>query len=128
MSVWTEPVRARLTELLADPEISYTRIAVTLSREFRIKLTKNACIGYARRIGLPRRQVRDGRPVPRKQPALPRRRTPAGEIKFMQLRNGDCRWVTSDGAPWLFCGEPQLAGQSYCLGHCRIAYPALGRR
>jgi hypothetical protein len=30
-----------------------------------------------------------------------------------------CRWVTTDGKPWGFCGEPSRLGYSYCTEHAR---------
>ena len=53
----------RLTELHQSGH-GYTVIARTLADEFRIKLTKNQCIGKARRLALPRRKPTE--PVPRK--------------------------------------------------------------
>lgn len=44
-------------------------------------------------------------------------------IKFRQLKNNSCRYVTNDGRPenFLFCGAPKERGP-YCEAHALICY------
>ena len=46
---WTPPMEERLLQLL-DKGLSYLDVAKIMSREFAIRLSKNACIGKGRRI------------------------------------------------------------------------------
>ena len=58
-SIWrtTPLLDARFHELLkATPKLTYTAIAMRLSVEFSVHITKNACIGHGRRSGVPKRQ------------------------------------------------------------------------
>jgi len=152
---WAEPVVARFRVLLnQDPLLSYKVIAQQLSEEFSITLTKNACIGFGRRTGVPKRQPprsyagRKGRSLkPRIRPHTPQLRIvdriakgppppppqPPKQIGRMLLEQlhdrDDCHWPLGDGPPFLFCGAPVTPGVDcvYCLKHAQIAYPALRR-
>lgn len=33
-----------------------------------------------------------------------------------------CQWLSMDGPPWVFCGEPTMPGRPYCEMHVRRAY------
>lgn len=69
MSVdWTPALTERFEQLVAKGD-SYDEIAKALSHEFRVRLTKNACVGKGRRLHVPLRQP------PRKKLCL-RRRNP----------------------------------------------------
>jgi len=46
---WTPPMEERLLQLL-DKGLSYLDVAKIMSREFTIRLSKNACIGKGRRM------------------------------------------------------------------------------
>ena len=48
---------------------------------------------------------------------------------LMDLAQGKCRWPLSDpgAADFVFCGNDQAAGFSYCAGHARMAYRAARR-
>jgi GcrA cell cycle regulator len=43
---------------------------------------------------------------------------------LLELSPGDCRWpVSESNAPdFCFCGNPQVEGLPYCVGHARLAY------
>jgi GcrA cell cycle regulator len=72
-AVWfsKQGLTERLTEL-HHSGCGYTSIAKTLAEEFRIKLTRNACIGKARRLALPTRKRTEPAPrKPRKSRAKP---------------------------------------------------------
>ena len=40
---------------------------------------------------------------------------------LLDLNPNDCRWPTTKDKPFLFCGEPKLAGSSYCACHKRMS-------
>ena len=72
--VWTPVMEDRLMRLI-NGGIPYLEIAQKLSAEFRVKLTKNACIGKGRRLHAPlriapRKRACLKRSVPRKKPGL----------------------------------------------------------
>ena len=136
VTIWTPPVVSRFNELLkAYPPLSYTQIAVRLSKEFDVVLTKNSAIGFGRRIGVPKRhplQLRaNGQPPrPRPKKPLPFMRPPrpphvAGKVLLQNLDSGDCHWPHGDGPPFLFCGMPVLDSLSYCREHALVSYPSL---
>jgi hypothetical protein len=125
---WTPQLVLRFDVLTRDKDLSYLEIAKILSREFRVKLTKNACIGKARRMqkglrGKPRKPPkRKWRPTKREpvQKLRPKPKTP-GLIALMDLQPHHCRWPYGERSPFLFCGEPKEDGQSYCTKHCNMA-------
>jgi GcrA cell cycle regulator len=111
-----------------------------------IKLTgsawKHSALGAAlggvdrpRRAAFPR-----SNPVSRPRtsaPALPRDRVrkptsifaeaEVGEMRRIgleEIRENDCRWPLGDPAEedFAYCGLEAAKGQSYCAGHCRMAY------
>ena len=148
--VWTEPLVARFKALLEQfPRLSYSQIADQLTTEFNIPLTKNSCIGYGRRIGVPKRQppaqgTRGSwlfaqpphKPSRPRRPRVPKQRLPKfirqptrtfDKLQIWQLERGECRWPVGDHSPILFCGRPQMENCSYCLPHARLSYPVLGR-
>jgi hypothetical protein len=139
---WTDTRIARLEALHADDRLSFEAIAARLRGEFGVELTKNACIGKARRLGLPQRrhvpiqtQKRVRKPALAKPIApevvpcvLPRwqivMRAPVaptdGKITIFELTNDRCHWPFGDRSPYLFCGAP-TAGKVYCAFHTGIS-------
>ncbi len=144
---WSKDRMARLRALHRNDRLSFDAIAEVLSEEFKVTLTKNACIGKARRMGLPERTTKRKRKVfrgdkRRRQitlvaPApietevvpcvLPRWRVmqdeaPAerGKLTLLQLTDNTCRWPHGDRVPYLFCGAP-TAGKTYCAYHTGIS-------
>lgn len=72
--VWTPLMGARLMQMIHD-DVPYLEIARAMSAEFKVKLTKNACIGKGRRLHAPlriapRKRTCLKRSVPRKKPGL----------------------------------------------------------
>ena len=147
--VWSNDRMARLRALHRNDRLSFDIIAEVLSEEFRVTLTKNACIGKARRMGLPERTTKRTRKVFRgdkrrrqitlvaSTPApiepevvpcvLPRWRVmqdeaPAerGKLTLLQLNDNTCRWPHGDRVPYLFCGAP-TAGKIYCAYHTGLS-------
>lgn len=142
---WTRERIARLKELWPQ-DLSAAKIA----RELGGGLSRNAVIGKAKRMGLPRRA-----PVPPPKPK-PRPRKPGrthmfavpsfgapkrvsavpvvdAEIplsqrkSFLELENHHCRWPVGDpGEPgFFFCGAPSAdleEGRPYCAAHHAVAF------
>jgi GcrA cell cycle regulator len=48
---------------------------------------------------------------------------------FLELSPGKCRWPISEpgAADFCFCGNAQVEGLPYCVGHARIAYKSAAR-
>lgn len=43
---------------------------------------------------------------------------------LLDLNPRDCRWPVTADKPFLFCGEPQADGSSYCRCHQRMSVSA----
>ncbi len=146
---WTEVLLKRLAKLQADPNNSYKDIAKQLSREFGIKLSKNACIGKARRLGLAQRAPGTPRtPTQRRRhdaakkdrtvntpelkaapinpgwtielPVLP---AASGRITIFQLEQGVCHFPFGERPPYAYCGNTTRRGVPYCPHHEKVVYP-----
>ena len=145
---WTKERMAQLRALHRNDKLSFDTIAEILSEDFGVTLTKNACVGKARRMGLPERTSKRKRKVFRgdkrrrhvtlvaSTPApiepevvpcvLPRWKVidappaPGGHITLFQLDGNTCRWPHGDRTPYLFCGAP-TAGKTYCAYHTGIS-------
>jgi len=147
---WTETRMARLRALhalSADERLSFDAIAAQLTQEFGMTVSKNACIGKARRMKLVRRAYgpipqrkrkrATAAPAPTPAPAYiapeavpcvrPRwkamevpRPAPGGRITLFQLNGNTCRWPHGDRTPYLFCGAT-TAGKTYCAYHTGIS-------
>jgi GcrA cell cycle regulator len=140
---WTLNMNERLTVLVKFRQLSYGDIAKKLSREFNVKLTRNACIGKARRLGFSERKARrivSKEPVEARKPIdRPPRpwikkqaKRPAlvlGKVTIYKLKDHHCRWPFGERPPFItFCGDTQVEGLPYCAAHCRMAYVTPQRR
>jgi hypothetical protein len=134
---WTAEMTLRFTELhRQEPPLSFTKIAAEMSVAFNIRLTGNACIGKAHRLGLPTRhqsatprqkrgkakmiRVRVDAPI---APAI-EPRSHLGGLDIYQLGWGECRWPlghVEDRPPYRYCGGPALLGRPYCNEHTEKA-------
>ena len=150
---WEPTLVARFHELLKlDPPLSYTIIAMRLTEEFGVPLTKNAVIGYGRRNGVPRRKTGRRkihkprtvkvRPRPRAKPSKPvvmkkppKLRLPPivkpqprpAKLRIWQLEHHECRWPIDAVTPYFFCAKRRVPGSSYCHEHTHISNPSLAR-
>lgn len=138
----------RIRELAAPAELSASQIGDAVS------LTRNAVIGLCRRHGIKLRAAGTrppGQPAPKphRKPAPPRVIAPAvivdldeyrppapiceavvpdpepsEPVAFMDLRNGQCRWIERlpDGLETLYCGCRTLPGKSWCRTHFARAF------
>jgi hypothetical protein len=142
---WSGEMMQRLAELHADASLGFTGIAKIMSEEFHIRLSKNACIGKARRLALPMRgaiAVRTVMPKPRKsrarqRPAEPIAVTPrinpgwtietpriadGNRLTIYQLCAGVCHYPFGERPPYVYCGRP-APHTSWCPHHENIVYP-----
>ena len=139
---WDDNLIARLKALHKGGTRSFKQIAETLSHEFGIQLTKNACIGKARRLELEQRPRSTPKPKPRAEkrtlntpqlvprPAVVtawRVETPTltgcNRITIYQLRGGLCHYPFGDKPPYAYCGNTTARGTPWCPHHERIVYP-----
>jgi hypothetical protein len=151
---WTDAMIARLTALQATlPAISYAGMAEILSREFDLRLSKNALIGKARRLGLPGRKpavIRTATPKPHKScarhypatppdpptpkinrgwtVALPAEPPGTGRITIYQLQDGVCHFPFGRHPPYAYCGRATQLSSSWCPYHEHVVYPRGPRR
>jgi GcrA cell cycle regulator len=117
-----------------------------------IGVTRNAVIGKMNRLGLSRpKHVRPKEPAQKRAAWRPRALTrlqillqPPPEplaraeptllhdgrgCSLLELSPGKCRWPISEpGAEhFCFCGNQQVDGLPYCVGHARMAYKSAAR-
>ena len=143
---WTARMIERLQELLEDPrQLSYKGIAAAMTKEFGTELTKNACIGKARRLGVAMRdktpreaigprpklkKIKVDAPIPPAMDRLPDLRLRTG-ITIYQLREGDCRWPLGPATarpPFQYCGAEAVFGEPYCDTHHDLGHTEPFRR
>lgn len=142
---WSQTLIDRFITIALDYTLSYGDIAKILSREFHIRLTRNSCIGKARRLGMPARPNGPHRGGSRKGRAKPRhRKTPSPQpivaappivpktkrktgVTLLETGPRDCLWPINDGKPFLFCAQQKEHESPYCLHHTRMAYAGTGR-
>jgi hypothetical protein len=136
---WDDTLIARFKALHKGGQRSFAQIAEMLSREFGIKLSKNACIGKGRRLGLELRPRY--LPTPR---AKPKRLEPPAEvvpvvrpawtvstpvlsdgnrITIYQLKRGVCHFPFGDKPPYAYCGNTTTRHSPWCPHHERMIYP-----
>jgi GcrA cell cycle regulator len=118
---WLIPsIDARLLEL-HKAGLTFRAIADTLNAEFNTRITHNACIGRAHRLGLELR-LSPLPPKPKPKPK-PKPRNPDG-VPFLELDRNDCHWPYGEllDRPVLFCGMPVQEGSPWCAAHYEKAY------
>src|SRR6187399_517209 len=109
-NVWTDTMNRYFAKLHRDPkQLSFVEIAKAMEVKFDITMTRNACIGKARRLGLPMRKFGTPRqPIeraalkPRKvatveAPIAPAEMVtpavlPPEGLTIYQLRDSTCHW------------------------------------
>ncbi len=147
---WTDAMVARLKVLHSEDQ-PFSEIALKMSKDFRVSMSRNAAIGKASRLGLVARKPQPNSVVSPRRPrrarpmsySVPRRKSlldqaeqlTAGEavrlppdqspcaVSFMQLERHHCRWpIDGAGGMMMYCGADTLEGGSYCPRHHRISY------
>ena len=86
----------------------------------RLSVTKNAVIGKAFRLQLPKRR-----------PPSPAQSDDQSVIRLERLGTGMCSWPlgATDKNGFHFCGAATVRGKPYCPTHCKLAYlPAAKNR
>ena len=143
--VWTSQMIYRFRQLVADKNLSYQEIAAKMSKEFDVVLSKNACIGKGRRLGVEARvpgiiRSKKAAVIPKRKyvrvdaPILPKAvipRDPDKGLTIYELREGDCKWVLDKMEaypPFMFCGMPAIVNCSWCKKHRQIAYSTVRER
>ena len=103
---WT-PERTDLLKSLWNEGLPTSQIGV------RLGVSKNAVVGKAHRLGLPKRQS-----------PIPTRGREADIVKLDGLGAGMCCWPEGEpGKPgFRFCGKPAVPSKPYCAEHCARAY------
>ncbi|MFV0430987.1 MAG: GcrA family cell cycle regulator [Alphaproteobacteria bacterium] len=112
---WTEERIAELTKLWSQ-ELSTAEIGRMLG------ITKNAVVGKAHRLGLPKRQSPIKKIAKKPKPKL-------DLIRLENLEHGMCCWPSGDpnDDDFHFCGKPSIPSKPYCLDHCKQAYVKAGK-
>lgn len=147
MSAWNNPqINIRFHALVSDHGYCFADIADILSKEFHVRLSKCACIGRARRLGIvtaPEKKARVMRESALKREAK-KRATGSTQLKrqrivpvnllhlgndespfavsIFALQNHHCRWVLGDPSDLLFCGDEKSPGCSYCARHALLVF------
>ena len=103
---WTES-RVKKLEKLWAKNVPARDIAKQLGNG----ITRNAIIGKAKRVGLPRVSVT-------------KEKVKLYENDDALLETKGCRWPYGDPGEenFHFCGSTQVPGKPYCLEHCHLAY------
>jgi len=133
---WTTAMDRYLLELLEDPILTYKDAADMMSAKFERSVTKNACIGRGRRLGV---SMRDQtlRPSPKDKtikvkrvrvdaPIAPRitHRLKPGHVSIYELHAGVCKWPLGPMLaypPFVYCGGAAPIGCPYCKHHAQVA-------
>ena len=137
-NVWTGAMIARFRELHADDGLTFSGIAAMLAEEFSVRLSKNACIGKGRRLGLKERPRVNPPPPKRKKRTIntpqltvlsawkvaPPPVPPAarGKLTIYQLRRNTCRYPFGERVPYSYCGEATKVSSSWCPHHERVVW------
>ena len=125
--LWTKERDAALRKM-REQGYSFGQIAVELGLA-----TRNAAIGRANRLGLPKeprvrreKQSRVERHTPFRSPAMKTESfveeyVAPTTLFIFDLESHHCRWPIGDVAPYTFCGGTKQDGSSYCGHHHRVA-------
>jgi hypothetical protein len=129
---------ARFKVLCGDESLTFRAIRDLMNVEFDTDLTRNACIGKARRLAMPPRDPVNNPTLKKELPAvvrfltfpilpdLPPRSTEPFTLTIDQLRTHDCRWPSDEPRPpFTYCGCKALTGLPYCVKHTRLARSGL---
>ena len=139
--IWTREMENEMTSLLelAD-NLSYAAIAERMCLTFEMPISKNACIGKARRMGIPQRNGKPHKPTgrPRKgvgkmvridAPILPEISCegvdPLNGFPLETLTHNQCHFplaAVMDRPPYVYCGAPTYRQTSWCGEHYNRVY------
>lgn len=105
-------------------------------------ISRNACIGKAKRLGLPdrltkrprKRHIRPGNRILRRVETAMRRveqaaqhvqeaaEAAANPVHLLDLKSHHCRYPIGEPAEMMFCGATAVKDCSWCAGHYAIVY------
>lgn len=120
-SKWTPATINKLKELYLTKNYSASQIAQLLG------FTKNAIIGKIHRLKLNEEKTKTTTPVSNTAKISQQQK---GKISLDNIEYNMCVWPeeeleTDEGEKlFLFCGEPVVAGKSYCKSHLSVVYLA----
>jgi hypothetical protein len=130
---WSAEMEADLMLMRHDGKSS-SIIAEILTKNHGRKITRNAVIGKAKRLRLPRLKPNaptehkwrgSSAPRPKRirivrfREVAPQPFTGSLDIPFLELGPNQCREIVGVGVA-LCCGQPQTAASSYCAHHHAI--------
>lgn len=127
---------------------SFANIAIKINSQFGINISRNSCIGRAKRLGLSvSRTVKvDGaehrlnrKPEGKARTITVKPRTPQfvceptrvvpsvvdvvpRHISIFDLTDETCKWPFGDAAPFTFCGCETFSDSPYCWPHATVAH------
>ena len=141
---WTDR-RIEMLRKLWDEGLSCSMIAGELGG-----ITRNAVIGKADRLGLPRRRhqhegpprlarpkrnfgfIQRNNPDVKPVPFVPRAADVVPlNLGVLQLSDAKCRFPYGDhleGVPYTFCGHSVKRDKPYCPAHCALVYQPITKR
>jgi Uncharacterized protein conserved in bacteria len=141
VSGWSKQMDDALVAMTQqEGNLSYLTIADAMSKRFEVVITKNACIGRARRLGVPQRNGKPHKPDPVNPsrrgkmiiikvdaPIPPKiRRKHTGGVTLLELdQYRECHWPLAeveDRPPYAFCGKPAVDGTSWCHDHSKRVF------
>jgi hypothetical protein len=144
---WTPDMIRRFTELHTDPEgFSFNQLSAMMSAYCGTEVSRNACIGKARRLGLPERsgkvrlppkrevkvkmiKIRVDAPIAYEEAVTPS--PSAVGVTINQLGSGVCKWPLGemeDRPPYHYCGGKAEIGDPYCAEHAAKSRGAWDKR
>jgi hypothetical protein len=106
---WTVEMINFFKKLCRDEKSTFRAITETMNAKFGTHLSRNACIGKARRLSMPPRAAANN---------------PVGKVTIYDLRDDRCKWVlgaVNARPPYLYCGEPTDGG-SWCEEHKQLVF------
>ena len=118
---WTQDHDQTLSELWAQG-LTGSQIAT------RMRTSRNAILGRARRIKLPTRISEESKPRIERDPYVHRETVVTAEsarvpFEALEAFDGRCRYAHGDDAPYSFCGAKAVPGQSWCPDHLEAVFP-----
>ena len=138
---WTREMENELIALTELPDnLSYVAIAERMSAKYEMEISKNACIGKARRLSVPQRNGKPHKPTGRPAkgvtkmvridaPILPTISCegvdPLNGFPLETLTHNQCHFplaAVMDRPPYVYCGAPTYRQTSWCDEHYNRVY------
>lgn len=144
-SIWTQKNIDRLKELIAE-ELTTSQIAAVLTQENKIRVSRNAIIGKARRLDISllgkstrRAKPRASKPKNKTLNTLTKVKSPPitaptpptlaevvanpKNLTILDIQRGECYWPTTLEGATVFCGHSTGSTEkSWCPAHSKLGY------